>query len=34
MLMECNCRALYEDIESKTSGNSDDDGWTLVLPSG
>uniref|UniRef100_A0A8R1YE37 C2H2-type domain-containing protein n=1 Tax=Pristionchus pacificus TaxID=54126 RepID=A0A8R1YE37_PRIPA len=26
--------ALYEDIESKTSGNSDDDGWTLVLPSG
>ncbi|GMS89045.1 hypothetical protein PENTCL1PPCAC_11220, partial [Pristionchus entomophagus] len=26
--------ALAEDIESKTSGNSDDDGWTLVLPSG
>lgn len=26
--------ALCEDIDSKTSGNSDDDGWTLVLPSG
>ncbi|GMT18682.1 hypothetical protein PFISCL1PPCAC_9979, partial [Pristionchus fissidentatus] len=26
--------ALYDDIESKTNGNSDDDGWTLTLPSG